>query len=52
MLFVASIPYTLWLDRRMVEPKDGCWHLGAWLMGLNEPIDNEAIYNHLQQLGR
>ena len=34
VLFVASIPYTLWLDRRMVGPKDGCYHLGAWLMGL------------------
>ena len=33
VLFVASIPYMLWLDRCLVEPKDGCWHLGAWLMG-------------------
>jgi protein-S-isoprenylcysteine O-methyltransferase Ste14 len=51
ILFVASIPYTLWLDRRMVEPKDGCWNLGAWLMGLNESRDNEAIYNHLRSWG-
>ncbi|THD37291.1 MAG: DUF1295 domain-containing protein [Sphingomonas sp.] len=51
VLFVVSIPYTLWLDRRMVEPKDGCWSLGAWLMGLNEPIDREAIYNHLKSWG-
>jgi len=51
VLFVASIPYTLWLDRRMVEPKDGCWSLGAWLMGLSEPIDREAIYNHLRSWG-
>jgi protein-S-isoprenylcysteine O-methyltransferase Ste14 len=51
VLFVASIPYTLWLDRRMVEPRDGCWNLGAWLMGLNEPLDKEAIYNHLKSWG-
>lgn len=51
VLFVASIPYTLWLDRRMVESKDGCYHLGAWLMGLDEPRDNEAIYNHLRSWG-
>ncbi|MDB5678598.1 isoprenylcysteine carboxylmethyltransferase family protein [Sphingomonas bacterium] len=51
VLFVLSIPYTLWLDRRMVEPKDGCWNLGAWLMGLKEPLDKEAIYNHLKSWG-
>ena len=50
-LFVLSIPYTLWLDRRMIEPKDGCWSLGAWLMGLDEPIDHEAIFNHLRSWG-
>ena len=47
-LFVASIPYIILLDQRAVDPKDGCWALGAWLMGLNEPIDREAIYNHLR----
>ncbi len=47
-LFVLSIPYILLLDRYAVEPKDGCWSLGAWLMGLKEPIDREAIYNHLR----
>ncbi|WP_375397469.1 methyltransferase family protein [uncultured Sphingomonas sp.] len=47
-LFVASIPYTIWLDRRLVEPRDGCWSLGAWLMGLDETIDREAIWNHLR----
>ena len=50
-MFVISIPYTIWLDRRMKEPKDGCWALGAWLMGLNEPIDRDAIYNHLRSWG-
>ncbi|MDO7843496.1 methyltransferase family protein [Sphingomonas immobilis] len=47
-LFVLSIPYVLWLDRHLVEPKDGAWTLGAWLMGLKEPIDHEAIYAHLR----
>ncbi len=51
ILFVASIPYILWLDRYSVEPKDGCWSLGAWMMGLNEPIDREAIFNHLRSWG-
>lgn len=48
ILFVASIPYILWIDRHAVEPKDGCWSLGAWLMGLKEPVDSEAIFNHLR----
>ncbi|MEO5867183.1 MAG: isoprenylcysteine carboxylmethyltransferase family protein [Sphingomonas sp.] len=50
-LFVASIPYIVLLDQRAVDPKDGCWALGAWLMGLDEPIDREAIYNHLRSWG-
>lgn len=48
VLFVLSIPYVLWLDRRLVEPKDGCWSLGAWLMGLDAEIDRAAIANHLR----
>ena len=51
LLFVSSIPYVLWLDRRLVDPRDGAWHLGAWLMGLDEPIDHEAIWNHLRGWG-
>jgi protein-S-isoprenylcysteine O-methyltransferase Ste14 len=51
-MFLLSIPYVLWIDRRLVEPKDGTWALGAWLMGLDEaevgPIDREAIFNHLR----
>lgn len=32
-LFVLSIPYVLWLDRVMVEPRDHAWHFGAMLLG-------------------
>ena len=46
-LFFASVPYVLWLDRRLVAPKDGAWALGAWLMG-TAPADREAIYGHLR----
>ena len=48
VMFVASIPYMLWIDRHLIEPKDGAWVLGAWLMGLAEPIAREAIYAHLR----
>lgn len=48
-LFVLSVPYVLWLDRRLIEPRDGAWALGAWLMGnADTPADSEAIYNHLR----
>jgi protein-S-isoprenylcysteine O-methyltransferase Ste14 len=50
-LFLLSIPYVLWLDRRLVEPKDGAWALGAWLMGSKEAIDHSAIHNHLRAWG-
>lgn len=35
-LFVLSIPYVLWLDTRLKEPRDGAWHLGAWLVGRDD----------------
>lgn len=46
-LFVLSIPYVLWLDRVLVEPRDGCWHFGALLIG-REPHDPHQVWNHLR----
>lgn len=46
-LFVLSIPYVLWLDRRLIEPRDGAWAFGAWLMGTAKP-PKEDIYGHLR----
>ncbi len=46
-LFLASIPYILWIDRRLKEPRDGAYALGAWLMG-TAPVDSTAIFNHLR----
>ncbi|PKP90519.1 MAG: protein-S-isoprenylcysteine methyltransferase [Alphaproteobacteria bacterium HGW-Alphaproteobacteria-16] len=50
-VFILSVPYVLWIDRRLDKPKDGAWALGAWLLGLKEPIEREAIYNHLRSWG-
>ncbi|MEG3168662.1 isoprenylcysteine carboxylmethyltransferase family protein [Sphingomonas sp. LB3N6] len=50
ILFVASIPYVLWIDRYLVEPRDGAWHLGAWMTG-QAGVDHEAIYGHLRAWG-
>lgn len=46
-LFLASIPYVLWLDRRLVQPRDACWHFGAWLIG-REAHDPAQIPIHLR----
>ena len=46
-LFLLSIPYVLWLDRRLVEPRDGAWMLGAWLTG-QPGVEAEAIHSHLR----
>ncbi len=50
VLFVVSVPYVLWLDRYLIEPKDGAWHLGAWLMG-RAGVEAAAIHAHLRSWG-
>jgi len=32
-LVLLSIPYVLWLERVLVERRDGAWHVGAMLLG-------------------
>lgn len=44
-LFVLSIPYVIWLDRVLVEPRDGAWHFGAMLIG-REPFDPDQVWHH------
>ncbi|MGR6330191.1 methyltransferase family protein [Sphingomonas sp. XXL09] len=49
MPFVAvlAVPYVLWLDRRLVDPRDGAWHFGSWL-SRRSGWQAEAIYGHLR----
>ena len=49
ILFVLSVPYVLWIDRRLVEPRDGAWDLGAWLLG--QGGERAAIFAHLRAWG-
>ncbi len=44
-LAVLSIPYVLLIDRYMVEPKDGSWHFGAWLLG-QEGVAGDMVAKH------
>lgn len=46
-LFLLSIPYVLWLDRYMIQPRDGAWHFGAMLIG-REAYDLEEIKSHFR----
>jgi protein-S-isoprenylcysteine O-methyltransferase Ste14 len=47
-LVAASIPWVLWSDRYLRDPRDGAWALGAWALHLDVEIDREAIWNHLR----
>lgn len=52
-VFGLSIPYVMWMDRRFVEPRDGAWHFGQFLMGAGNKdsggeYDREQIYHHLR----
>ncbi|MDK2760430.1 MAG: protein-S-isoprenylcysteine methyltransferase [Sphingopyxis sp.] len=47
-LLLVSVPYMLWLDRRMIEPRDGCWQFGRWLIAPGQPVDGRAIGHHLR----
>jgi protein-S-isoprenylcysteine O-methyltransferase Ste14 len=49
-LIIVSVPYVIWLDRYMVDPRDGSWHFGAWLAGRSD-WDREQIFHHLRAWG-
>jgi len=44
-LFVLSVPYVIWLDRVMVNPRDHAWHFGAMLIG-REAWDMDEVKKH------
>lgn len=44
-VFVLSVPYVLWLDRVLIEPRDHAWHFGAMLIG-REPWDADEVKKH------
>jgi protein-S-isoprenylcysteine O-methyltransferase Ste14 len=44
-LVLLSIPYVLWIDRVMVNPRDHAWHFGAMLLG-REAYDPDEVKKH------
>jgi len=47
-LLVLSIPYVLWLDRRMTDPRDGAWHCGQFIVGRRDLVDHEKLYDFMR----
>jgi protein-S-isoprenylcysteine O-methyltransferase Ste14 len=47
-LLALSVPYVIWLDRRLIEPRDGAWHFGQLLIGRASLVDREAVYEHFR----
>ena len=47
-LFGLSIPYVFWLDRRMVDPRDGAYAFGQLIVGAAGTPDRAEVENHLR----
>lgn len=49
VLLLLSIPYVIWLDRYFIDPRDGAYALGQWVIGggAGKPAPGE-IANHLR----
>ncbi len=49
-LVALSIPYVIWIDRYLVNPRDATWHFGAFLLGGGvigrEAWDSAPIVRH------
>ena len=45
VVLALSVPYVLWIDRYLVERRDGAWHLGAWACGM-AGVERAAIAGH------
>jgi protein-S-isoprenylcysteine O-methyltransferase Ste14 len=45
---ILSVPYVLWLDRRLREPRDGAWHFGRLVIGRPHGVDREVVYDFLR----
>jgi protein-S-isoprenylcysteine O-methyltransferase Ste14 len=47
-LLVASVPYVIWIDRRLKDPRDGAWHFGQLVIGRSELVDREIVNDYLR----
>ena len=49
-LFAFSVPYVLWLDRVLINPRDQAWHFGAMVMR-GYAYDLEQVKKHWRAWG-
>lgn len=47
-LFILSVPYVMWLDRRLRQPRDGAWHFGQLLISGGEGVDRNLLHDHFR----
>jgi protein-S-isoprenylcysteine O-methyltransferase Ste14 len=47
-LLVLSVPYVLWVDRRLREPHDGAWHFGQLVIGRSGLADRAVVHDYLR----
>lgn len=46
-LLAASVPYIVWIDRRLIDPKDACYSFGQWVIGgAAGSADMAQVANH------
>ena len=48
-MLMLSIPYVLWLDRRLKEPRDGAWHFGNLVIGRAHLVDWPVLHEFFRQ---
>ncbi|WP_076068220.1 methyltransferase family protein [Sphingomonas montana] len=49
VLLLLSVPYVLWIDRRLITPRDGAYAFGQWLTGRGH--DRDAVIRHARAWG-
>ncbi|TMJ16565.1 MAG: protein-S-isoprenylcysteine methyltransferase [Alphaproteobacteria bacterium] len=47
-LLVLSVPYVIWIDRRLKEPRDGAWQFGRLIVGRGKDVNRELLYDHFR----
>ena len=47
VILPLSVPYVLWIDRRLASPRDGAFAFGQFLLGQGAP-DRDAIAEHFR----
>jgi len=50
VILLMSVPYILWIDRRLAEPRDGAYAFGQFLLNLGPP-DRAVLQEHLRSWG-